>query len=339
MERRRISSQTLWNLLTQALKNKFGFTLRLFERTPCFRESKTEESSLHVVVVYGEAGKISELIINERKVRTQTEVSKEMALHWVSNLGKPEYCCQLATYGGSLTAEDGSEEGNSTIHFAIIHGQEEFARWQVGVCASAANKKGISPTFYATCYLHTQLVQSLVVKGASVDYQVSSHNNATPLHLAVRSGNEAMVKMLLKCGVDPHIFCSYNRTPLHWAASYGNLQILKSMETCGAELSTRTNDECGHQPIHLAAGNGHTAVVEWLLDNGVAVESPSNLGFTPLYVAAVNGQNKLVLRLLRRGAQVENFNFIITGNFKSFCRSLQYPAILIKFRLLPVLIL
>jgi hypothetical protein len=77
MERRRLSSQTLWNLLTQAPKNKFGFTLRLLERTPCFRESKTEESSLHDLVVYGEAGKISELIINERKIGTQAEVSKK----------------------------------------------------------------------------------------------------------------------------------------------------------------------------------------------------------------------------------------------------------------------
>jgi ankyrin repeat protein len=306
MERNTVPTLTLWKALTQAPRSEFDLTLRNLEREPCVGDSRENISPLHDAVLYGEPENISDLIIKGNNVGKRTGLSKETPIHWAAKLGRLECLKLLSNFGGSLTTKDGSEEGNSAMHLAVIHGQEEITRWLIdnGVCVNTANNKGITPLVYATWYGYTKLVQTLVEKGANVNCQTSCLNNATPLHLAVRREKQDVVRTLLKFGADPKLFCSYNQTPVHWAAAYGNLQSLKIMEICGADLSIRMNDKCGYQPIHLAAGSGHVALVEWFLDNGIAVESPNKFGFTPLHVAAVNGQTETANFLLKRGAQV-----------------------------------
>jgi ankyrin repeat protein len=296
----------LWKVLTQAPRSEFDHTLRQLERKPYVGDSTENKSPLHDAVLYGEPENISEWIIKKNNVETRTGLSKETPIHWAAKLGRLECLKRLSNYGGSLTTKDGSEEGNSAMHLAVIHGQEEITRWLIdnGVCVNIANKKGITPLVYATWYGYTKLVQTLVEKGANVNCQTSCFNNATPLHLAVWRDNQDVVRTLLKLGADPTLFCSYNQTPVHWAAAYGNLQSLKIMKTYGADLSVRMNDKCGYQPIHLAAGSGHITLIEWFLDKGIAVECPNKFGFTPLHVAAVNGQTETANFLLKRGAQV-----------------------------------
>jgi ankyrin repeat protein len=312
MERKKLSSQTLWKLLTEEPRNELRLKVKLFGREVRVNINETEikESPLHDAVAYGHPENVRDLIIGGNDIEVRSGISEETPIHWAAKLGRLECLKHLANYGGNLTAEDGSVEGNSTIHFAVIHGQEEITRWLLdnGVCVNTANKIGVTPLAYATLYGYTRLVQILVEKGANVNYQISGFNNATPLHLALRGGNQDVVRMLMNCGADPDILCSNNHTPVHWAALRGNLQNLKIMETYGAKLSIRTNDKCGYQPIHLAAGCGHTALVQWFLNNGAAVECPTNYGFTPLHLAAANGRTETAQLLLQRGAQVNKVN-------------------------------
>jgi ankyrin repeat protein len=306
MERNTMSPRMLWKVLTQAPRSEFDHTLCHLERKSCVGDSRGNKSPLHEAVLYGKPENISELIIKENNVEIRSGSCKETPIHWSAKLGRLECLKRLIKYGGSLTAKDGSEEGNSAMHLAVIHGQEEITRWLIGngVCVNSTNKKGITPLVYATWYGYTKLVQTLVEKGANVNCQTSCFNNATPLHLAVRRGKKDVIRTLLKFGADPTHFCCYNQTPVHWAAAYGNLQSLKIMEYYGVDLSVRMNDECGYQPIHLAAGSGHITLVEWFLDNGIAVDCQNKFGFTPLHLAAVNGHTETANFLLRRGAQV-----------------------------------
>ena len=58
----------------------------------------------------------------------------------------------------------------------------------------------------------------------------------------------------------------------------------------------------------IACQNGHTGIVELLLDSGTEVRLCSNNGISPLYKASKNGYEIIVQRLLRKGAYV-NYMF------------------------------
>lgn len=53
------------------------------------------------------------------------------------------------------------------------------------------------------------------------------------------------------------------RTPLAFAAAYGNLEITRLLCSHGAALFV--NDYYGIGPIHMAAMNGHHALIDFLL--------------------------------------------------------------------------
>ena len=61
----------------------------------------------------------------------------------------------------------------------------------------------------------------------------------------------------------------------------------------------------GTSSLHFAALNGHIATAEVLLEAGVSIDAPSELGRTPLIVAAQEGHANIVDLLVRHGAFIE----------------------------------
>lgn len=60
--------------------------------------------------------------------------------------------------------------------------------------------------------------------------------------------------------------------------------------------------------LTAAAGNGDLAKVESLLARGVKIDTPDYLGWTPLYRTMINGHTKMVQKLLDAGANVNARN-------------------------------
>jgi ankyrin repeat protein len=54
--------------------------------------------------------------------------------------------------------------------------------------------------------------------------------------------------------------------------------------------------------LYAAARNGHTGVVEYLLDHGAAIDTRGFFGGTGLHWAAINGHRNTVELLIARGA-------------------------------------
>ena len=60
----------------------------------------------------------------------------------------------------------------------------------------------------------------------------------------------------------------------------------------------------GMTALHVAASQGHTKVVEVLLQNGSDIEAREETGRTPLHTAAFRAQKQVVQILLEKGAKV-----------------------------------
>ena len=112
-----------------------------------------------------------------------------------------------------------------------------------------------TPLFYA-CYLGLREVAEILV-GAGADLIGSSSGNnmprATPLNGAINGGNEAIVSLLLDCGMDVNFVSEWGRTPLHQAASYGDEAMVKLLITYGAHVEARTGPIIPESAIQLPA--------------------------------------------------------------------------------------
>ena len=62
------------------------------------------------------------------------------------------------------------------------------------------------------------------------------------------------------------------------------------------------SSHCG-TPLHKASSNGHSEIVEILLQNGAEVNALNEFDFTPLHFAAQNGHFAIVETLLTHGAE------------------------------------
>ncbi len=82
----------------------------------------------------------------------------------------------------------------------------------------------------------------------------------------------------------------------------GNFIEVIRLVTHGADVNA--SNKYGDTVLHLAAGKGHAAIVEYLVIQGANVNKSNNVDSTPLYWAARNGHAAIVRFLVSHGAEV-----------------------------------
>jgi len=146
-------------------------------------------------------------------------------------------------------------------------------------------------------------------------------NGKTALHRAVELADEGAVAIILKSGGVVSVRDNAGLTPL--AVAYLNpipsasARIAASLLLAGAEplrgnfsyfetatlkrnLSMRFEE--GKTPLHIAAANGQTGFVDWLLEQKAAVNVKDSSSSTPLHEAVRNGHIDCTALLLKSGA-------------------------------------
>ncbi|KAJ6902024.1 ankyrin repeat-containing protein ITN1-like [Populus alba x Populus x berolinensis] len=153
--------------------------------------------------------------------------------------------------------------------------------------------------------------------------QVTGRHNDTELHLAAQRGNLADVQRILDdinsqmvgtfSGADfdaevadirASVVNEVNElgeTALFTAADKGRLEVVTELlKYSNKECLTRKN-RSGYDPLHIAAVQGHHAIVQVLLDHDPSLSQthgPSNT--TPLVSAATRGHTAVVIELLSK---------------------------------------
>ncbi|MDR3285689.1 MAG: ankyrin repeat domain-containing protein [Holosporales bacterium] len=86
------------------------------------------------------------------------------------------------------------------------------------------------------------------------------------------------------------------------AVKIGNYEKVEELISNNDTL-VKVLDEFEWTALHIAAGNGHTQVVDLLIQRGASIDATKN-GITPLHVAAGNGCTKVVNLLIQKGASI-----------------------------------
>jgi len=120
---------------------------------------------------------------------------------------------------------------------------------------------------------------------------------ATPLFLAAEVNNLDVIKVLVAAGADPNIPTAYGTTALMVACGAGtDVQRARSIEERGFAVETarylldhgsdvNAVGEFGWTPLHNAAYQGLTDVIELLVSRGAKTETKDKLGQTPLSIS------------------------------------------------------
>jgi ankyrin repeat protein len=162
----------------------------------------------------------------------------------------------------------------------------------------------------------TDLVETArVLLDAGADIEALTSWGATPLDWAAAMGSARVGDLLLARGASGFT--------LIVGAGLGKLEQVKSMIESGSNLSAHRRRGGPESPddhwpadsahilgdvlsdaMYAAARNGHTEVVEYLLDQGALVDAKGVFGATGLHWAAINGHRQTVELLIARGASL-----------------------------------
>lgn len=156
--------------------------------------------------------------------------------------------------------------------------------------------------------------QTLLDAGADIEAKTSW--GATALDWAATMGSVGVGDLLVARGASGFT--------LIVAAGLGKLEEVKSIVASGVDLNAHRrrgapespNDDWPADSAHIlhdvlsdamyaAARNGHTRVVEYLLDHGAAIDAKGVFGATALHWAAINGHRDVVELLVTRGASID----------------------------------
>jgi len=187
----------------------------------------------------------------------------------------------------------------------------------------------------------------LVKAGANVRV-VTRVGEMTPLFMASKNGNAAMIDLLLKSGADPNAANSNGTTPLMLASASGKADAVKTLLGRGANVNAKDNTN-GQTPLMFAAALNRADAIRALVDAGADLNVSSKIssvgenapprenngrrgrapvvmgGNTALLYAARDGQMNAVAALIKAGANVDQVSVsdkmppitqaIVTGHF------------------------
>jgi ankyrin repeat protein len=165
-----------------------------------------------------------------------------------------------------------------------------------GIDINTQDKSGYSPLHLAVKLCNQALITTLLAKGANVN--TINNQRATPLHTAIEKGDQASIKALLTIeNINLNAKDRSGKTPLHRAILEGNKEAIKMLIEKGANINAK--DYHDNTPLHTAAQSGNQAIIEMLLNTkGIDVNAKNENDQTPLHIAAESGDRTTIEALL-----------------------------------------
>jgi ankyrin repeat protein len=165
---------------------------------------------------------------------------------------------------------------------------------------------GAAPLYYAArCGFHG-IAEHLVPKYPQYANAIGGEAG-TALHSASREGHIAVVRSLLKCGVDVDALGRWNQSPLQLASLGGCLDVLQYLLDHGADPNFHDDEDI--TPLRRAAVGGCLENVRVLLEHHADASAQDKEGFTAIHAVLLDGGPKgdypqIVRLLLEYGANL-----------------------------------
>ncbi len=125
------------------------------------------------------------------------------------------------------------------------------------------------------------------VEDLHCDIDAQSKAGISPLHIAVKTRNIAMVNYLLEHGADVDIQDCNGITPLLYAIGQRRLKIVRTLVRYDADVNLA--NDAGITPLQQAAFSNDFAIVDFLLRNGADPDLLNKNGVNACELAYIKG--------------------------------------------------
>jgi ankyrin repeat protein len=242
------------------------------------------------------------------------------ALYASALLGHLPSCKVLASSGASLEAAN--DLGYTPLMAAIEGDHEDVIDFflksgadvnpEVIATMDMEGLGGASPLYTATRKENLAVIKKLLKRG--VDVNRSTPNGWTSLKSAAQQGSFEIVKVLLEAGADPNISDDTNYTPLMNAVSGEHVDIVKILLKFNADPNIQSGEnpedndwEPGRSALMDAAVSGNVAIARELLKSGANPNLLNSKGRTALHSSVFSVSTDMVAFLLKSGANPNVF--------------------------------
>lgn len=186
----------------------------------------------------------------------------------------------------------------SALTKAAENGHPDMVDLLLKAGADATQKDGFGRDALAWGLVKEQL--AILERLLEAGVQVGAAQLDAALLLMAKSGNAALARQLLDAGANPNACLTQKGLPHHINPHMGEVMGQISELLFGED---NDDDETGVTALMLAAGAGHPAMVDLLLERGADVNARSLCGNTALIYAPDSNDIRMVQRLLDAGAE------------------------------------
>ncbi|KAJ8664485.1 hypothetical protein QAD02_006147 [Eretmocerus hayati] len=195
-----------------------------------------------------------------------------------------------------------NEDGLTALHQCCIDDNEEMMKLLVefGANVNAEDSEKWTPLHAAATCGHLHLVRYLIAKGANL-LAVNADGNMPYDICEDEKTLDCIEGEMARRGVTQELIDETRAS-----TEVQMLRDLQRIASMGGDLEYK--DHQGATPLHIAAANGYSRVVEFLLDQHVSTDVEDNDRWQPVHAAACWGHLDVLEMLVQNGADLNAKN-------------------------------